>query len=124
MNIAYECLTQQRNRSLLPVNEKETIQQIVEEASNAAGKGEQFLPIVVIIEVVAALATIWGECFRKDTAKRMVLRAYDTPWSIAGSKVRSEIRNAIPPEYRSPELVDHVVRIAAEKLRKGEITVD
>ncbi len=105
----------------MPSDPRDVIQQIVEEASTSTGKGAQFLPILVIIEVVAALATIWGECIRKKEAAAMIQRACSHPWSVASSRVRMRIYEALPIEYKSPEFVEEVIRVASAKLGQGKI---
>lgn len=104
--------------------DKDTIQQIVEEASTATGKGEQFIPIVIILEIVAALVSIWHDCHRKDQAAKLVMRAASMPWSFTAARVRAHVRDATPPQYQSDEFVDHVIRIAADKLRKSDAPLD
>jgi hypothetical protein len=108
----------------VPTDSKDLIQQIVEEASTMAGNGAQFLPIVIIIEVVAALVTIWSECRRKNEAVAMIRRAQNRPRGVSAEVVRSKIYQALPPEYKSPEFVEHIIQVAAEKLKTSAIPLD
>ena len=100
---------------------KNAIQQILEEASLKTGNGSQFLPILVLLEAAAAIATIWGECIKTDRPALLVKRAASMPWTAAASRVRLRIYDALPLEYRNPEFVEEVIRRAAAKLNSGQV---
>lgn len=101
-------------------------QTILEEASARSGNGAQFLPILILLEAVAAILTIWHACHDKRRAAKMVTRAAQMPWAGSGPavKVRAAIYGALPVEYRSPEYVDQVIQVAAEKIKSGQIPLD
>ncbi len=54
----------------------------------------------------------------------LIQRAASAPWSAASSRVRAKIYEALPAEYKSPEFVEEVIRVAAKKLGSGEISLD
>ena len=108
----------------MPSDPNEIARQILEEASVNSGNGAQFLPLLILLEAAAAIATIWAACVRKGHVREIVLRAAAAPHSLAAGHVRSELYAVLPQEYRSPEYVDQVIQVAAAKIRSGEIAAN